>query len=525
MAGEGGTVDSVTVVGGGDVGLLTALALEKSLGETSIVVVDDPDASVTEVGKSTLASVPRFLHDLLEIQPARLVANVQLSWKTTVYFEDWCGVEPFHSPLGDPLPIVMNARGDARSTMALTPDHTDAFHEYYHRYRHRDFSTVYGEVAERPGTAPIAFEEGDQPLSMGRMAIPSFGYQFDSRSFNEFLRAVCVERGVELRDDRVTDVVTDDDRIESLESDRGGYESDLFVDASGFERVLMGALENPFVEFDLPVDSAVATTVDIPLSDVVSATVVTTTDEGWIWQIDTWGEGSGARDLGYVYSADHVADEDAERTFLETRDEPIDPDDLRRYRFDSGVVETPWLGNCVAVGNALGFVEPLQSTALSTACLLAANLARGLAKHGRINHRGLRRLYNETTRSTWEEVYDFVSVYYKYASGSSPFWRDARGINPGTSPQYEAYQDLGFSGWRELNHLTRTGTDLNGIDLYFLSFRNLGVESRFYEELDVAVDRAVAERVEAYTAGLSDEVEGFATYEELDAAIPADWIE
>jgi tryptophan halogenase len=510
MGSDSERVDSITVVGGGDVGLLTALALEKELDSTEVVVVDDFEESVPEVGKSTLSYVVDFLLDSLEIDVTRLISEVKLAWKATVYFEDWCGRGPFHSPLGQPLPVVRDTEGSGAERNTLTPAHEAEFQEWLHRYRECNYATPYTELAETPGKAPILAEGRGI-----RRPLPSTSYHFDSRSFNEFLRTLCRERGVALVDDRITAVETEDDRIDRLESDEETYESDLYVDASGFSRALAGELDNEFVSFDLPVDSAVVTNVDIPLSEIVSATVVTTGDAGWFWQIDTAGDERGARDLGYVYSSDHVSDEDARREFLDSREEAFDPDDTRLYRFDSGVLAEPWHGNCVAAGNALGFVEPLQSTALTTSCLLAARLARSLGQHGRLNHAGVRRMYNQAARATWEEVYDFVSIYYKYNSGSTAFWDDARSVNPGTLEHFESYQDVGFAGWKDVYRHTRTGTDLNEYYLYYLIFRNLGVESEFYERLDVAVDPDVVDAIEEYTAGIPDQIDDFLGYEEF----------
>jgi len=515
MGRDGTQVESITVVGGGDVGLLTALALEKGLNDAEVVVIDDFEESVPEVGKSTLSYVVDFLVDSLEVDLTRLIADVKLAWKTTVHFEDWCGDGPFHSPLGQPLPVVGEEPTNGAERNALTPTHEAEFHEWYHRYEEGDFSTMYTEVAETPGTAPITLDERGRV----RKPLPSVSYHFNSLSFNRFLRTLCRERGVPLVNDRVTRVETSDGWIDRIVSDTETYESDLYVDASGFKRMLVGELDNEFVEFDLPVDSAVVTTVDIPLSEIVSATVVTTGDAGWFWQIDTADDDSGARDLGYVYSSAHCSDEDARREFVETRPEVDDADDTRLYRFDSGVVKQPWLANCVAAGNALGFVEPLQSTALTTSCLLATRLTRLLAQHSRLNYEGVRRRFNTTTWATWEEVYDFVSSYYKHNSGSTPFWEDARSINPDPLPHYESYQDAGFSAWKDVYRHTRTGTDLNEYYLYYLVFRNLGVDSAFYESLDFDPDPEVVEEVEAYTAELPGRVEELLTYEEFYGSV------
>jgi len=57
-----------------------------------------------------------------------------------------------------------------------------------------------------------------------------------------------------------------------------------------------------------------------------------------------------------VFSSDHVSDEDALAALRAHRDEDLG--EVSYYRFDSGFYEDPWVGNCVATGNAQGFIEP-----------------------------------------------------------------------------------------------------------------------------------------------------------------------
>ena len=509
-------VDSITVVGGGDAGLLTALALEKGLDDVPVTVIDDFEESVPEVGKSTLTYVPHFLHNLLEIDRKRMVGEVELAWKTTVFFEDWCGVGPFHSPLGEVLPIIERVNEQRRGQAgpqagphALTTDHEQGFHEYYYRHEEGEYKTLYGEIAETPGKTPLVID--DRNVTTVRKALSDAAYHFNSRGLNRFLRTICAERGIDLVNDRVSGVEVDGDAIVAIEGEVDRYEADLYVDATGFRRELMTALGNEFLEFDLPVDAAAVTTVDLDDEDIVSATVVTSGEAGWYWQIDT----PGIRDLGYVYSSEYLSEEEALEEFVETRDEPIDPDDVRYYRFESGVVEQPWIGNCVATGNALGFVEPLQSTALSTTTFLATRFTQLLAKHGRVNHAGVRELYNDSTRTTWEEVYHFISIYYTYNSGTTPFWEAAKEIDPGPIDQVESYHASGFSAPEDHYRLTRIDADVNNYYLYYQILRELGVESEFYDELAFDPDPDVATEVDRYTDSLPLQTEEFLSYPEF----------
>jgi tryptophan halogenase len=502
-------VEDITVVGGGDIGLLSALALNKGT-DAKVVVIDDFQQPIPEVGKSTLTYVVVFLHEVLDIKPDRFIENVKLSFKTTVYFEDWCGVEPFHSPLGRSIPITAELNEDLRPR-ELTAQNEEEFHELYYRYLTGDFTNMYGKIAETPGKTPYVIGDNVTQINFG---VPEASYQFNARSFNQYLRTICRERGIELINDRVNDIATTNNRITSVNSSETQYKADLYIDASGFERILMEELDNDFIEFDLPVDSAVVQTTDIPLSEVTSATVVTSGEAGWFWQIDTGGDSKGLRDLGYVYSSDHISDEEALQEFVETRDEDIDPETAQFYQFNSGVLKSPWKANCVAVGNALGFIEPLQSTALATACLLLNRLTELMGKHGRVVHDGLRKVYNKTTIETWREVYEFVSIFYKYNSGSTPFWEDARSIRPEPGEFYETYQDSGFSAAEEVDKLTRPMTWVNQAYLYFLILRSLGVESEFYENLDFEPDPHVAQQVDDHTSGVEDRLNEFLSYEE-----------
>jgi hypothetical protein len=178
--------------------------------------------------------------------------------------------------------------------------------------------------------------------------------------------------------------------------------------------------------------------------------------------------------------------------------------------------------NGVAAGDALAFAEPLHSFALTATSSLAYRLANLLAKYGRVNHEGLRELYNRCARQKWDEISKFQSILYKYNSGSTQFWEDARSIDPGTIDQVESYRTSGFAAPTERHTITRTGTDQNRYYLYFLVLRNLGVDSEFFERLDFEVDPEVVDRVEEYTAGLPDRADEFLSYEEFSDILQLD---
>lgn len=492
---NGDSIDAVTVVGGGDAGLISALTLDSMNPEIDVTVVDDFDEGIPEVGKSTISYIQHTFHNVLGIEKARFISEVKPVWKASVFFTDWCGRGPFHVPFDD-LTLPPAEPGRRR------------FEELYHRYETDNYRTLGVEIAER-GVSPFVELRADGFFR----SYDHVAYQFSTSRLNDFLRELCRERGVDLVDDRVTDVRVEDGRIAEVAGEERAYDADLYLDATGFERLLMRELDNEYTEFDFPLDAALVAKVDVPLSEVMPATVVNTGDYGWFWQIDTWDW----RDLGYVYSSGHVSREEALAEFVAEHDETFSEADVVQYRFDSGHYEDAWVGNCVAVGNALGFVEPLQSTALTLNAIVTEKLTELLADHHAINHRGLRRIYNDYARSKWKNVYDFVSIHYRYADGKSEFWDDMRTVNDENSLKkyVRTYRENGFNSHSELDNQHGSNPRIFNQYIFYRLLRSLGVESDFYESLDFEVSPEVKEAVTREEQDIRRDANRHLSYEQV----------
>jgi tryptophan halogenase len=492
---NGQRIETVTVVGGGDAGLIAALTLDSVTPDLDVTVVDDFDEGIPEVGKSTISYIQHTFHEVLGIEKARFVSAVKPVWKASVFFTDWCGRGPFHVPFDD-------------LTLAPAEPGRRRFEELYHRYETGNYQTLGVEIAEQETSPFVEIRQNGFFRSYDHVA-----YQFSTGRLNEFLREVCRERGIDLVDDEVLGVETDGERITRVAGEERRYDADLYLDATGFERLLMRNLDNEFDAFDFPLDSALVAKADLDLSEVVPATVVDSGEYGWFWQIDTWDW----RDMGYVYSSEHVSREDALAEFVETREADIAEEDVVEYGFDSGHYRDAWVGNCVAVGNALGFVEPLQSTALTLNAILTEKLAELIADHHDINHRGVRGLYNEYARSKWENVYDFISVHYRYADGESEFWEDARTVNDERRLEkyVETYRENGFNSHAELDNRHGQNPRIFNQFIFYRLLRALGVESDFYEGLDLEVSPEAREAVERETEGIRSDAERHLSYEQV----------
>ncbi|QLK25144.1 tryptophan 7-halogenase [Natrinema zhouii] len=506
-----GELDDVTIVGGGDVGLLTALSIRQLNPDMNVSVIDDFQQDVPQVGKSTYREIQTILHGTLEINEAQFISKVKPIWKASVYFRDWCDYPAFQYPFDPPDKYP-------------GPNTPNAVEHYYYQYDQLfdspDHLTKCEELVAQ-GKSPWYHKPDGNLARYDKVA-----YHFDTERFNGFLRKCCRKRDVSLVDDKITAIETTGSHIDRIRSDRRQYDADLFVDATGFSRVLRGEQDVKFRDFEFPLDSAFNVRIDRSLADVVPATVIETGDNGWFWQIDTYDN----RDLGYVFASEYVTDEAALAEFLEFVEDAT-PDgatgsgsivfeaDVDRYEFTSGYYDRAWVDNCLAIGNAEGFVEPLQSTALTANASLAIQFANQLSAHGRVDDDAIRESFNASVRRTWESIYDFIGVHYEYSAGDTEFWQAMQlmEISPRTDRIAATFDRYGYDWTVDVADAAELA-ELKIFELpdFYTVMRNIGATSEFYETNDFDVSDDIKREREQFYRKISAQVENnHLTVEEL----------
>jgi tryptophan halogenase len=417
-------VRSVVIVGGGTAGWLTAgiiaarhQARIRAKG-FAVTLIESPDIKIIGVGEGTWPTMRASL-ERMGVSETQFFRQCDSSFKQGGKFAGW----------------TTGAEGDAYYHPLMLPQGFSQLNLVPHWFREGqgrsfcDFVTPQGRLCDA-GLAPKVITSAEYK------GLANYAYHLDACKFAPFLARHCTETlGVR---HVWADVVKVNQResgdIESVSTRQAGdIPGDLFIDCSGFSALLIGkALGVGFKDCGdiLFCDTALAVQVpfDSPEEPMASQTISTAQEAGWIWDICL----PTRRGIGYVYSSRHTSEEAARETlsrYIGPRHQHLS---ARKIPIRSGHRETFWKNNCVAVGLAGGFLEPLESSAIVLVELSAKLLAEQMPACREVMDIVARR-FNDVTMYRWGRIIDFLKLHYVLTKRTdSAFWRD--NVDPATVP-------------------------------------------------------------------------------------------
>ncbi|MDE3210349.1 MAG: tryptophan 7-halogenase, partial [Pseudomonadota bacterium] len=205
----------------------------------------------------------------------------------------------------------------------------------------------------------------------------------------------------------------------------GALSADLYVDCTGLRGSLIGnAMQSPFHSRRdvLFVDRAVALQVPYPQADspILPYTRATAQESGWTWDIGL----QQRRGIGYVYSSRHSDAQRAKEVVRRYVGPAADGLEALPLTFETGYRREHWRKNCVAIGLAGGFVEPLESTGIALV-ELGAYLLTHLLPGDRGDLQGTADTFNEMMVARYDRIIDFIKMHYCLSQRrDTPFWVD-----------------------------------------------------------------------------------------------------
>ncbi|HEY0747793.1 MAG TPA: tryptophan halogenase family protein [Steroidobacteraceae bacterium] len=390
----------VVIVGGGTAGWMSAAAIRRRLRpeDYAVTLIESDDIGTVGVGEATLPHIKIF-NDMLGLDEAQFMRETRATFKIGIQFCDWDRPgEGYIHPFG--------AFGEPWGGVEFQHHWVRALQARRQQYSLQDYS--YAVVAARNN----AFEFPNEDKKSIRSTY-AYAYHFDAGLYAAYLRTWALERGVRRIEGQVCDVKrnpTSGDVQELTLKSGERIAGDLFIDCSGFRSLLLGGvMEVAWRDWThwLPCDRALAMPTPRSAGALTPYTRSTARRGGWMWRIPLQHRTGN----GYVFSSQFISEDDA-------RDELVAalggtaPAQPRLLRFSPGRREHAWRGNCVAIGLASGFLEPLESTSIYLIQAAVTDLINLMPRPGAAPDPRLMNEFNRLNDMQYERIRDFLVLHY-----------------------------------------------------------------------------------------------------------------
>lgn len=396
------------ILGGGTAGWMTAAAFARfiSSDDVQVILIESEAIGTVGVGEATIPHIRAF-NDMLGIEESVFMQAVNATYKLGIRFSGWGSANgDYYHPFGDHgFPI----KGIGFHHYWLGAKNLGADIESFD-----SFSMANVLAREKKFTYPSS--DPDHVMSTF-----SYAYHIDATAYAKFLRSYS-ERRVTRIEGKVISVAKNNETgfIESLTLESGQcIEGDLFIDCSGFRSRLLG--QELGVEFQswktwLPCDSALAVPTE-GQSVMQPYTHSSAKKAGWCWQIPLVHRVGN----GHVYSSVFTNREDALDELINNLSGDMKKDPIS-IKFEAGVRAKTWEKNCIAVGLACGFLEPLESTSIylvEVAILKLLELLPNDSKNCSIEEQE----FNRQMENEYVKVRDFIILHYALNDREEDFWK------------------------------------------------------------------------------------------------------
>ena len=417
-------VKTVTIVGGGSSGWMTAAALSKVCPHLEITLVESPTEGTVGVGESTLGHINKFLH-LLGLKDEDWMADCNATYKNSIRFTNFRENDGTHFeyPFSGGLDLTDKPNGiDSWSELStLYPEEygPDSFAEFF-----CTGNTMLAKYNKQT--------KDEQNILRNYNFKYDTAYHMDASLFGKYLKEkIALPNNVKhilanvhsykknyLGD--LEDVLLDNGTV---------MKSDLWIDCTGFKSILLEQwMGSQFMPFEKYLANDKAWACRIPYIDrekeMHNVTDCHALGNGWVWNIPLWNRIG----TGYVYSSKFTTSEEAKREFRAhlAKSDPKRAEEAEMFEINirHGKRRRAWINNVVGIGLSYGFVEPLESTGLLTTHENIMKLVDTLNRRNGFVSRTEIEGFNLTVDHQVTNFRDFVAHHYAYSKRTdTPYWR------------------------------------------------------------------------------------------------------
>ncbi|GAC18945.1 tryptophan halogenase family protein [Paraglaciecola arctica] len=430
-------ISSIVIVGGGTAGWMTAAALCQHFLDTpvQITLVESSQLGTIGVGEATIPTLRRF-YNKLGFSDIDVIRATNATCKLGIEFQDW------HSPGSS----FIHPFGLFGLPVKDTP-----FHHYWLKAQQTGNAS---DLADYSLGVNLAKQDKfcfPSPKPESALQIFDWALHFDAALFADLMRTHAIKNNITAIDGKIAEVVLDSQNgdIKTLQLEDGRQiNGDLFIDCSGFAGLLIEkALHCGFEDWSqwLLCDKAFAVQTE-SVGAPIPRTIAKAHQAGWQWKIPLQHRSGN----GHVYSSQYISDDDALQTLIENLDGKA-LHSPRQFSFKPGRRKNAWHKNCIAVGLAAGFLEPLESTSIALVETAIDKIIQSFPKAA-FSQTEVDK-FNQVTATEYERVRDFIILHYKANQrDDSPMWRYCREMSVPDSlnekmQAFKSVGDLSRSPW------------------------------------------------------------------------------
>lgn len=405
----------ILIIGGGTAGWMAAMLFVHAWGKkhgVKVTLMESSAIGTIGVGEGSTPRMRRFF-ERIGVPEREWMPACNATYKCGISFPGWStkpGFQTYYHPF-------------------FTPSDNSFIEWFYHNMVLRQAKNR--DVHAHPDVFFVSrylAANRRAPLSSAPDGYKTdYAYHFDAALIGQFLKERSMALGVRHMVDTVTAVNrAENGDIASVSTEaHGTVAADFFVDCSGFASLLIHrSLGVPFISYADYLFNDRAVALPTPADDdgtLACETQSIAMKNGWAWKIPLTNRYGN----GYVYSSRYCSAEEAEaelRNLTGIQDQAVE---ARHLKMRVGRVERSWERNCLTVGLAQGFIEPLEATALMTVQETLEWFIEQYEKDD-FTDRG-RDTLNEKLNRLFDGIRDYVYMHYKLNSrDDTQYWKDCR---------------------------------------------------------------------------------------------------
>ena len=400
-------IKSICIVGGGSSGWMMAVALNKQIPHLKVTLVESPNVPVIGVGESTIPYTTNFFKNTLGFKEQEWMPFCDATYKASIRFNNFTDKESVcHHPFWTQDENTLNSYDWAikkELTNLDKPSTNDYFATNfiaYHMSLNNKFDCMQDEEF-------------------------AYAHHIDAIKFGQYCKTQFKGEHILAT---VKHVKSNGSTIESVTTNKGIIEADMFVDCTGLKALLIdGVLNEPFESRNDTLLNDTAITCRMPYSnkslELEPFTDCTALSSGWVWNAPLWSRIG----TGYVFSSKFQSHENALKEFnnylIKRFDKKrVDKAEFNFVPFKTGKYKRGWVNNCLALTLASGFIEPLESTGLAMTAYQIEEFIKQIKTS--TNSAFSRASYNNELDRIFEDTYNFVLLHYANTNrNDSPYWQ------------------------------------------------------------------------------------------------------